>query len=384
MKSFDFKFACHNLNIHSTLWEKYFLLIFFSLFTLTPCLYADCQITQTSIPSTVTASILAQSFPACDDGILETIQVYAESPADNLTLLIYEGEGSSGNQLGELENVSLGTGWNEMDISELTVSVTNSQMYTFLLMTFENNLFLRFADHIYTDGRLYFSYTPDPATLQASESPDLSFQIDIIDGNSGLYVQVFAFTASYQNNAVILAWQTETETNNAGFMIDRSTDGKNWQRIASFQTHTELQPKGMFSAYNDYTFSDQTAEPGKTYNYRLSDTSTTGIVTVHAVVIINTPKLMEKRVQLQVYPNPFNPQTTIYYTIKDHSSVKVEIYDLLGQHVSTLYDGYQESGSYQFYWNGRFENGLQAPSGNYFVRLQTSNQYFIQKILIMR
>ena len=65
----------------------------------------------------------------------------------------------------------------------------------------------------------------------------------------------------------------------------------------------------------------------------------------------------------QNYPNPFNPATVIRYGLPERSSVKIEIYDLLGRRVTLLVDEEQEARYYEVFWNA------QVPSGIYFYRI---------------
>jgi len=81
----------------------------------------------------------------------------------------------------------------------------------------------------------------------------------------------------------------------------------------------------------------------------------------------------------QNYPNPFNPTTTISYDIPSTTYVRVDIFDLLGNRVSTLFSGYQEAGSYSM----KFSSGG-LTSGVYFYRLRTDNWTETKKMLYIK
>jgi parallel beta-helix repeat protein len=83
---------------------------------------------------------------------------------------------------------------------------------------------------------------------------------------------------------------------------------------------------------------------------------------------------------LQNYPNPFNPSTTIEYSIPERQPVRLEILNILGQHVVTLVDELQSSGLHRVTW----EPGVRVASGMYFYRLrsgafmQTKSMIFVR------
>ncbi|MFQ5628313.1 MAG: FlgD immunoglobulin-like domain containing protein [bacterium] len=77
-----------------------------------------------------------------------------------------------------------------------------------------------------------------------------------------------------------------------------------------------------------------------------------------------------------VYPNPFNPATTIRYSIKEAASVKLQIFNIRGQLVRTLQDSDQLPGVHERRWNGRDSYGLPVASGLYFYRLQVGSELF--------
>ncbi|RKY87238.1 hypothetical protein DRQ09_04795, partial [candidate division KSB1 bacterium] len=75
----------------------------------------------------------------------------------------------------------------------------------------------------------------------------------------------------------------------------------------------------------------------------------------------------------QNYPNPFNPETTIRYSIKKGCFVTLRIYNLLGQEIRTLVNGYKTKGTYKEIWNGKDNNGRNVSSGIYLYRLKAGN-----------
>ena len=72
---------------------------------------------------------------------------------------------------------------------------------------------------------------------------------------------------------------------------------------------------------------------------------------------------------VSAYPNPFNPATTIRYTLPSKGRVEVAIYDLHGAHVATLVDEQKDAGAYTQPWDGRSVNGTTVSSGVYFARV---------------
>ncbi|MCH7528632.1 MAG: T9SS type A sorting domain-containing protein, partial [Candidatus Marinimicrobia bacterium] len=89
-------------------------------------------------------------------------------------------------------------------------------------------------------------------------------------------------------------------------------------------------------------------------------------------------------IQGRNYPNPFNPSTQIAYTLTEPAMVEVAIYNLTGRLMRSYHQGSQPAGSYSVYWNGRTADGLPAPSGVYFYRIQAGNEVFTDRMLLMK
>lgn len=86
----------------------------------------------------------------------------------------------------------------------------------------------------------------------------------------------------------------------------------------------------------------------------------------------------------QNFPNPFNPSTTIRYSIPEAANVSINIYDINGKLISTLIDNRQNAGAHEVSWNGRNSTGLQMVSGVYLYKVQAGNLSRISKMILLK
>lgn len=86
----------------------------------------------------------------------------------------------------------------------------------------------------------------------------------------------------------------------------------------------------------------------------------------------------------QNYPNPFNPSTVIEFLLPTASTVRLSVYNLLGQTVTTLADGQFPAGRHVVEWDGHGPDGQTAASGVYFYRLDYGNEAITRKMLLMK
>ena len=84
------------------------------------------------------------------------------------------------------------------------------------------------------------------------------------------------------------------------------------------------------------------------------------------------------------YPNPFNPETKIVFSIPEDSEVELIIYNIKGQKVNTLVNDEIEAGIHSVIWNGRDSNANQVSSGIYFYKLKTCNYQKVKKMILIK
>jgi len=137
------------------------------------------------------------------------------------------------------------------------------------------------------------------------------------------------------------------------------------------------------SDYAPHWWGSQWADPNfeKYYMYRdmiLSD-QTTGVISD------NIQNNMPQQFRLaQNYPNPFNPMTSIQYYIPKAGDLKIEIFNLLGEKISIVFQGKSEAGNHTVVWDGTDQQGMPVASGPYLYRMTTANFQQTKKMMLLR
>lgn len=84
------------------------------------------------------------------------------------------------------------------------------------------------------------------------------------------------------------------------------------------------------------------------------------------------------------YPNPSNPETTIYFTLPEQGRVVLKIYDIIGREVLTLVDEDRDAGRFSVFWNGKDSFGQAVSTGVYFYQLQFEQHILTGKISLIQ
>jgi len=86
----------------------------------------------------------------------------------------------------------------------------------------------------------------------------------------------------------------------------------------------------------------------------------------------------------QIFPNPFNPLTTISFYVAAEGRATLKIYNISGEIVRTLLDDYVPKGQITIIWDGKNDSGIKASSGVYFCQLQVNSIIISKKMIILR
>jgi hypothetical protein len=84
------------------------------------------------------------------------------------------------------------------------------------------------------------------------------------------------------------------------------------------------------------------------------------------------------------FPNPFNPQTTIVFTLAYVSHITIDIYNIRGQRVRSLVSSYKDTGWHHVVWDGKDINGFSLSSGIYLYRFSTQEYSSIKRMMLLR
>ncbi len=99
----------------------------------------------------------------------------------------------------------------------------------------------------------------------------------------------------------------------------------------------------------------------------------------------NNPGVQPDRISLgRNYPEPFNSGTTIPLTLDRPADVQIEVYNLAGRKVSSIYKGSLQPGRHEFDWNGKLSGGTAAPSGKYIVGLGAGKARYSRRITLLK
>ncbi len=257
--------------------------------------------------------------------------------------------------------------------------------------------------------RIYMDYLPgdvqDCWIMWVSSSPQYYVQSTSGQDVTGEYhdppdeLQSFSlpvvlseFSATYDSEkGVVLNWQTESEMNNLGFHIHRSSeDNPVYEKV----TESLIKGHGTTNDLHYYTYTDtEELEPG-TYYYVIENLATDGeaglsmpvAVKVQATTAVETkqPTMPKQFDLLQNYPNPFNPSTMIQYNLKEPKHVTISVYSQSGQLVRTLVNARESAGPHSVVWNGSNESGELVASGIYYCQMKVDGFSQIRKMTLLK
>lgn len=183
-----------------------------------------------------------------------------------------------------------------------------------------------------------------------------------------------SFAAAVEGSCVRLSWTLAEAVEDASFRV--------WRSEAPAGAAYALLEGDIEVAGLSFAFLDRAAEPARAYRYRVDVSeggSSRALFETEPVAIPAAALALH-----QNHPNPFNPSTTIRFSLPAPGSVSLEVFDAAGALVRSLAAGIYPAGSHAVSWDGRDAAGARAPSGVYFCRLRAGTATRARTMILIR
>jgi hypothetical protein len=223
---------------------------------------------------------------------------------------------------------------------------------------------------------------PGSATVTVSASDGTASTNDVsITFSQQEPAELASFGGELVDDRVVVTWSTASQTNNAGWQLLRSVDGENYEAIGEF-----VQGAGTSDALLSYNLQDNDLPSVEKVYYRLEQVDLDGSVSRSnpVEVLLGARMPVPTEFATSVYPNPFNPSTTISYDMPNEAFVSVVIYDAIGQEVRRLVSEQAPAGRYRVQWDALDSQGRAVGSGVYIAKVEAGSFSNSQKMLLLK
>jgi hypothetical protein len=269
-------------------------------------------------------------------------------------------------------SITSGSGFNSSINIPYTASTLSS---TTIYVRFSPLVVQSYIDHITNDGGgattqdVTVSGTGVNATSLSISAASLPFGYVIINAISSEKLYALSGTNLVAGGSIAI-------TSSKGFQVS-ATSGAGFDSSISISYSSDtLSPRSIYVRFS----------PTVVENYNGNITNAGGGAPTLNVAVSGIGLPLDEIVQLgQNFPNPFNPYTRIPYSVYKKSWVKLIIFNILGQRISTLIDEEQDVGYYQPEFDISHTNyGEELTSGVYFYRLEIAGVSFTKKLLLLK
>ena len=179
----------------------------------------------------------------------------------------------------------------------------------------------------------------------------------------------------FKTNQIRLYWQTASETNNLGFLLQRKFPDQDFKDLAFIEGF------GTSFTTHDYEYDDHVTDK-RNIIYRLVQIDADGTKWFSSELIVNLAN--EDQLVIECFPNPFNSDVKVSIFNPKDQNISIEVYNSIGEKVAQIFDGFKTAGWDEFMWQGFDQQGNTISSGNYFIRFQTNENRLFRKILYLR
>ena len=225
--------------------------------------------------------------------------------------------------------------------------------------------------------------------LVIEASKDLNLPIILGDQDPTLPVTLSSFTAIFMHGSTVkLNWVAATETGVLGYYVLRSESAE----LSSALAVSPLLEAANSSQAVSYEFKDNEALSNTSYNYWLMSLDFNGSegfygplsVTTNADLEEPTPVIPTVTQNLGNFPNPFNPNTNIRYSLAEAAMVKISIFNARGQLVRQYNREHGTPGFYSLAFDGKDAGGRELSSGLYFYRFEAGKVLSTHRMMLLK
>lgn len=219
------------------------------------------------------------------------------------------------------------------------------------------------------------------AVVKVTASDGMSAVEVTVQFDEQVPIELSSFVGSVIEDRVVLNWATASQTNNAGFRVLRSTDGENYEAVSAL-----IAGAGTTDQLMDYMFEDTSLPAAEIVYYVLEQIDLDGTVNLSnpIEVLLGARFTLPTEFASAVYPNPFNPRTTISYDLPTNTDVSIIIYDAIGQEIRQLVSQHYTAGRYSVQWDAKDFMGRSVGSGVYIAKIKAGPNTAIQKMLLLK
>lgn len=214
---------------------------------------------------------------------------------------------------------------------------------------------------------------------------------EITDDTLPVTLSSFMAIPNSNSKAIAINWTTQSESNLIGYHIYRAESNS---LATALKVTSSIIPATNSQLSNDYSFNDDEVEGEITYYYWLQSLENS-VSDFYGPVSAKIEKPEDDNQVDDIilgdnlyanYPNPFNPSTTISYSLAEPGNVIIDIYNIKGQKINRLFAGYVQEVNKKrsIVWEGNDSEGKQVASGIYFAHIKTSSFDKTTKMLLTK
>lgn len=231
--------------------------------------------------------------------------------------------------------------------SDYTIEAPTIGDTSVLLGTYNSVFFIRAA----SDGNLFYDSPPDSGASVDNLSPGVPSNFVYASGN--------------------LTWdESDAEDFNYFTVYGGSTNSFGAATLVDYSVAPGMNVSGSPYVFYFVTATDFNGNEGKPAIVN----SLSGVGGTPSSYVLSVSN----------YPNPFNPRTTVNYTVPSRGTVSVRVFDAHGALVATLFDGERNAGAYSIDWDGRTTDAAGAASGVYFARIEHNGATRTKKMVLLK